>query len=220
MEEGDMPTYRDICWAAFKDDLMGLMYPNGYTEAAREWWQKQAIEDWREHPEKIKFMKVIDTELPEDDPNKRIVGIANWKLYPHDRSEEELEEERKQSEERGFPPDCNQALLEDFFGKIAEYKRKILGGRAHVFLNMLATHPSHHRRGIGAIHMRWGNEQADRLGLPCYLEASPMGKPLYLREGYEVICDFPFDGRDWGSTKELPHVCMLRPAKHTNGQAS
>ena len=213
MEERDLDAYEEIAWAAFKDDLMGLMYPNGYTEAAKEFWTKIALEDWRADPEKVKFMKVVDTDLPENDPNNKMVGVAMWKFFLKYRTEEELQAEEKKSEERGFSPDCNEALMVEFFGNIAKYKKQILGGKAHVLLNLLATHPSYHRRGVGAMQLRWGSEHADRLGLPCYLEASPMGKPLYLREGYEVVSDFPFDAKKWNHPKDLPHVCMLRPAK-------
>ena len=218
MEEKDFPAFREICWLAFKDDLMGLMYPNGYTQAAKDWWQEEQISDWRKEPEKLKFMKVVDTDLPDEDPHNKMVGVANWKFYLHDRTEEEMDAESNKMKEQGFPPDCNEALLNEFFGKISEYKKKHLGGGAHILLNLLATHPDHHRRGIGAIHMRWGNEHADSHGLPCYLEASPKGKGLYLKNGYEVISDFPFDARDWGHHDKLEHVCMLRASRAMNGQ--
>lgn len=215
MEERDFPAFQEICWLAFKDDLMGLMYPNGDTQAARDWVQKHRLEDMREEPEKYKFLKVVDTDLPDDDPFDKIVGVAGWKFYLHERTEKELEAESKKSRERGFPPDCNQELMKEFFGGIAEYKKKNVGGRAYVLLNLLATHPDHHRRGVGAMHMSWGDEQADRLGLPCYLEASPKGKGLYLRHEYEVVSDFPFDARKYGHHEQLAHVCMLRRARRS-----
>ena len=220
MEERDLDVYQAICWDAFKDDFMALMYPNGYTKEAREWSKDNYIEDWRADPKKVRMMKVIDTDLSADDKNHQIIGVANWKFFLKDRSDEELEADKKKSEERGFSPDCDEKVMEAFFGTVAEYKQKHLGGRAHVLLNLLATHPEHHRRGIGAMHLKWGNEQAEKLGLPCYLEASPKGKPLYLRYGYEVVSDLPFDSRAWGHPKDLPHVCMLRPVKEANGHAS
>lgn len=218
LEEADFPAQREICWLAFKDDLMGLMYPNGYTQAAREFDEEQRLRDLREDPEKYKCMKVIDTDLPSDPVTGQMVGIAVWKFYLHDRTEEEMEEESKKMQERGFPPDSNEKLLEKFFGEISEYKKKNLGGRAHILLNIIATHPDHHRRGVGALHMKWGNQHADAKGLPCYLEASPKGKGLYEKSGYEVVSGFPFDARDWGHKDELKHVCMLRPPKAMNGQ--
>ena len=66
--------------------------------------------------------------------------------------------------------------------------------------------------------MKWGNEQADKLGLLSYLEASPMGKPLYERFGYKEVRDLPFDARSWGLDRDLPHVIMTRQPKQMNGQ--
>lgn len=237
MEERDLDVYNDIMWAAFKDELMGLFYPKGFTEAARERAKEEALEDWRGDPEKVKYMKIIDTELPDDDPSHKIVGVALWHFHPKERTEEELEADAKKAEQRGAGPDCNEPLLEEFFANNAKYKKRIVGTKAHVVLQVLATHPTHHRRGVGKMHLRWGNEYADRYGLPCYLEASHMGKPLYIREGYEVVDQLPFDARNWGHEKELPRkyylgctlfktfwdmcllylpfsdYCMLRPAK-------
>ena len=216
MEEADLDVYENVAWAAFKDDIMGLLYPYGYTEAAREWFMRYAIEDWRKQPDKFQYLKVVDTSLPDDDPNNKIVGVASWKFYLKDRTAAELDAEDKESDERGFPPDANVPLFEEFFANIAKYKREIVGGKAYILLNLLATLPDHHRRGVGAMHLKWGNEQANKLGLQCYLEASPMGRPLYERYGYEVVRDFPFDARAWGLGRDLPHVCMLRPASEMN----
>ena len=219
MEESDLSIYQDVCWEAFKDDLMGLMYPNGYTPAAREWGLRTNLEQWRGHPDKIKMMKVIDTDLPQDGPFGKIVGVAVWKFYPKDRTEEELEAEKIEHDEMGLPPDANVPLLEEFFGNIAKCKKEIMGGNANVLLSMLATLPAHHRRGIGAMHLRFGLEEADKLGLPAYLEASPMGKPLYMRMGFEEVREFPFDAKKWGGERDLPHTSLRRPAQNANGGA-
>lgn len=179
-----MDAYENIAWEAFKYDVMALLYPNGYTTAARGWFKHYAIEDWRGKPEKFKFMKVVDTSLPDNDPNNKIVGVASWKFYLTDRTEAELDAEDKESDERGSPPDVNEPFNEEFHGNIAKCKREIMGGKAYVLLNLLATLPNWHRRGIGAMHLKWGHEKADQLGLPCYLEASRtycLGFSTYLR---------------------------------------
>ena len=155
--------------------------------------------------------KVIDTDLPGDDPDGRIVGIAMWKFYPLQRTEDELDAESKEREQEGFPPGFNEALAKEFLGDVAKFKREIMGGKPHVLLNMLATRPAYHRRGIGAMQVLWGLEQADELGLPTYLEASPMGKPLYLRLGFEEVRPLPFDARKWGHCRALQHTILIRP---------
>ena len=95
----------------------------------------------------------------------------------------------------------------------AEKRRANLGGKPYVLLSILATHPDHHRRGVGAMHLKWGCDLADKLGLPAYLEATPKGKPLYERFGFEGVGNMRFDARKYGHQEQIPHVCMLRPAK-------
>ena len=218
LEESDLDAYENVAWEAFKDGFMRLMYPNGQGRAAREWGKHYALIDWRNHPEKFKFMKVIDTELPDDDPNNQIVGVSAWKFYLRDRTEAEMEAEANESEARGHPPDMNVPFFEEFIGNVSKCKKEILGGKAYVFLNVLATLPEYHRRGVGAMHLRWGNKQADHLGLQSYLEASPMGRPLYERMQYEKVGDLPFDARKWGLDRDLPHVIMVRPPTEMNGK--
>ena len=41
--------------------------------------------------------------------------------------------------------------------------------------------------------MRWGNELADNLGLPSYLESSPYGYRLYKRYGFEEIAYLDYE---------------------------
>lgn len=95
---------------------------------------------------------------------------------------------------------------------MAQHQRQILGGKPYVYLKLLAVSPEYHRKGVGSMHLRSGLETTDQLGLPSYLEGSPMGIPLYAKMGYERVCPFDFDTRDWGMDRELRHMCMLRPA--------
>ena len=213
LQEADVDAYTEIMWQAFRPDVMGLMYPNGYTDAAREHSKAGTLKTWRKHPEKVKKLKVIDTALPDDDPYGKIVGVSDWLFYPKERTEAELAEEEAESKEGGFPPDSNHELLKAFFPIMTNAKKDHLGGKPHIRCHILVTHPHHHRRGAGAMQLRWGFEQADKLGVPVWLEASPIGRPLYEREGFETVGWLPFDARDWGSEKELRHALMIRQPK-------
>lgn len=197
---------------------MEVMYPNGFTAADRQHSIDSTLKAWRKHRDSIKKFKVIDTDLPADDPYKRIVGISDWKFYPHQRSEEELEEERNETKDDSFPPNANRQMMEEFFGAINEGKKRHLGGMPYVLLHILCTHPKHHRRGVGLMHMQWGFEQAEKMGLPVWLEASAMGRPLYARNGFETVGWLDLDLKKWGLDKDLPHALMLRPVKQANGE--
>lgn len=81
-----------------------------------------------------------------------------------------------------------------------------------VDLKLLHTHPDHKGRGAGSMLLKWGAEEADRLGLESYLEASPEGKSLYEKRGFEVLDTFVADFSKWGGPKEHGSALMLRPA--------
>ena len=97
------------------------------------------------------------------------------------------------------------------FSDLEKSKNEVMGTKPFVTLHFLVTLPEHQRRGIGAMHLQWGLQKADEMRLPLYLEASPMGKPLYQKMGFEEVCPIPFDARQWGSSVDMAHTCMLRP---------
>ena len=66
------------------------------------------------------------------------------------------------------------------------------------------------------MQLEWGLDIADKLGLPSYLEASPMGKGLYERMGYQPVRRMDFDAREWGLGRDLPHYIMYRPVQIAN----
>ncbi|KAK3677551.1 hypothetical protein LTR78_002401 [Recurvomyces mirabilis] len=213
MTEADVPDYTDIMWESFGPGVMGLMYPDGYSKEAREHSTQGSLKAWRKRPDRIKKMKVVDTDLPDSAAHHNIVGVAEWLFYPKERTQEQMDQESAEAREGGMPPGANAGMMKDFFGAIGHVKKVHHGTKAHVRLHILATLPDHHRRGVGAMHMKWGFEEADKLGLEVWLEGSPMGTPLYTRSGFETVAMMDFDARKWGSKVDIPHAIMVRPAR-------
>lgn len=211
MLESDVDIWNNIMWSAFGPDLMSCMYPNGFKAEDRAIAARETIEKMRK-PE-YTFMKVVDTDLPENHADGKVVGMARWQAFTKERTAEELDEELKGAMEPPEEPNINVPMIQDFVDDLLGTRRKNMGGRPYFLLSILATHVDHHRRGIGAMHMKWGCDKADELGLPAYLEASPKGKALYERFGFEAVGNMEFDARKWGHVDEIEHVCMLRPAK-------
>lgn len=50
-------------------------------------------------------------------------------------------------------------------------------------LFIVFTHPDYRRKGIGQKFMDWGIAKADEMGVELFLDASPVGRPLYDANG-------------------------------------
>lgn len=58
---------------------------------------------------------------------------------------------------------------------------------AHILCFLLFTHPEYHGRGAGRTMTRRGNDAADALMLPIWIEATLRGENLYRRMGFEEV---------------------------------
>ena len=65
----------------------------------------------------------------------------------------------------------------------------------HWYLNVVSTLPARQSQGLGTAVLRPVLDQADRDGLPCYLESTnPRNRTLYYRHGFEDRDEIPLDG--------------------------
>lgn len=87
-----------------------------------------------------------------------------------------------------------------------------MGGQAFVYLQLLSVRGSAQRQGIGGLLVKWGVDKADELGLAAYVEASPAGRRVYEKAGFEVIREVRPDGK-WANDESALHYLMLRPRK-------
>ena len=56
----------------------------------------------------------------------------------------------------------------------------------------MAVEPEHRRRGIGKLLMDWGIAKVDELGIESFIEASPLGRSLYEKWGYQTVMKLGF----------------------------
>jgi GNAT superfamily N-acetyltransferase len=81
---------------------------------------------------------------------------------------------------------------------------RIANVKIFIVLETLATHEDHRGLRLGSKLLDWGNEEADRRGWECYLDATLKAVSLYERHGYVAQ---PFQA------KGTPSIPMVRPAK-------
>lgn len=205
LEESDVPNMMNLIWEAHNgEERFKVLYTNGRTPEIRAHQIKQILDEWREHPERHKYMKVIDTALPDDDPLGKLVGTSHWDFRAHERTAADLaEQEKKRANPPPPPPGVNIEASKAVRKSINDAREMLAGSRAHVYLVGLSTRPSYHRKGVGSLHLRWGLGEADRLGLPSYLSATHMGVPLYKKHGFETVAPFKLDPEMFGEDSPL-----------------
>lgn len=72
----------------------------------------------------------------------------------------------------------------------------------------MAVHPLYRRLGIGTLLMEIGVSIADKHNIEAWMEASPMGKPLYQKHGFQSLFKVAFD------TQKLDASDVWRKCEH------
>ena len=82
-------------------------------------------------------------------------------------------------------------------------------------LDIIHTHPSHQGQGAANQLVKWGTDLADKMRLPCYVESSPAGYPLFRSNDFQDIADIEIDLRKYRvgyGAYRYKHVVMTRPS--------
>jgi GNAT superfamily N-acetyltransferase len=175
----------------------------------------------------VLFLKCTDTSTGE------IAACARWR-YVKPKEDGATERTWEEVQDDAHLPEPYEESEPEMFNSLhklfSDKKREILGTRPYYVLDTLVTMPQHERRGAGSMLVRWGCEKADEAGVEAYLEASPMGAPMYARHGFQAVEEVELDLTKWGGDVTLRFVVssgmgeycaseltrlqlMLRPAK-------
>ncbi|CAO2654109.1 Nn.00g108420.m01.CDS01 [Neocucurbitaria sp. VM-36] len=208
LKAGEAEQYMRIRHEVFRPTVNNILYSRG--EPSENTLDK-VTEDIRDGivNKGILYIKCVDTSSGE------IIAGARWR---HVKPAAEGATERTWDEveaEFEAPEPYEESHPEMFKGLHDLFnlnKREILGRRPYYCLDTLVTLPQHERRGAGSMLVRWGCERADEAGVEAYLEASPMGAPMYARHGFQAVKEVELDLRKWGGKESMPFILMLRPA--------
>ncbi|KAL4915029.1 hypothetical protein BDW62DRAFT_204007 [Aspergillus aurantiobrunneus] len=119
-----------------------------------------------------RMFKAVDAETG------RIIGVARWLVAQQDEGVEIIQWEGE--------------VLRITDGEVIELTRR-------VELETLFTHPGYQGQGVASVLLRWGVDEAERLGLGVYFEATET-RPLYERFGFGfgVVKAVDFDAGVFG----------------------
>jgi GNAT superfamily N-acetyltransferase len=197
----DAPALVDIYFCAFSIDAISLLcFPRNNVSAYNFWYDSivEEIADPHSH-----FICVYDS----DSPSQTVVAYGKWNGPAAPLSNpDELPK---------WPEGGDEALANHFFWNLLSRHAKIMEGRKHWYLELLATRPNYQGKGAAGKLLRWGLERADQDGTETYLEASPDGKPIYEHFGFKevdrLVVELKGDGEGPLAEKEFIEVMMARP---------
>lgn len=151
------------------------------------------------------YLKAVDPE----NPSGPILGVAAWYWVedPHT---------AKQNIPWGDPsPGVHLECYDASFGALRRFHHNYFHERNQpfVYLAILTVVPGVQRRGVGSALLREGLKEADRRGLPAFIEASPAGLGLYKKFGWEEKLKTTVNLEDYGGEDvECVTVGLVRPA--------
>ncbi|KAL5338211.1 acyl-CoA N-acyltransferase [Aspergillus crustosus] len=153
-----------------------------------------------------------------DTVSNKIIGSSRWSLHLEDEVDERSVEEVVEARMRNNFPEMRRDVTRNMYAAITRGSRAVLSvpasdassssasgydvdgeGKGCVLsrrleLEGLFVHPDYQRRGIARALMQWGIEEADRLGLEIYLDATAAGRPFYTTCGFETRKVVPVEG--------------------------
>ncbi|KAK0264935.1 hypothetical protein LTR57_000162 [Friedmanniomyces endolithicus] len=164
----DIPRSTDIYFAAFQNPHSLACWPRN-VPAVRTWWGTMILTEL--HEPGSQWLKAVS-----DDDTGEVAGFCKWRRFG-------------EGEEVGtglpeWPEGADARLCAETFGGWVGRHPGLMGGRAHWYLEILATDPKYQGQGAGSQLMRWGLERADQEGVEAYLEASPDAVRLYEHFGF------------------------------------
>ncbi|KAL4866235.1 hypothetical protein BDV12DRAFT_138390 [Aspergillus spectabilis] len=149
-----------------------------------------------------------------DNGSGKIIGSSRWSIHLSDEADEKSVEEVVEGRMSANLPEMKRDVARVVYTAVTVGRRDVLSVpdaaagnnegegkgcvlRKRVELEGLFVHPEYQRRGIARELLQWGLEEAEKLGLEVYLEATPAGRPFYSRCGFETVKVVPTEGREF-----------------------
>ncbi|OAL20044.1 hypothetical protein AYO22_09194 [Fonsecaea multimorphosa] len=213
LEPRDLDAIVPMMFESFRKIELANVFFGRKSPASYAYSKRTLLNGLQNDPADV-FLKIEDLDAEVDvnvldeqgnaiatERRKRIVCASNWKIFPtYVTPKEQQESTKNESQTNGakepafsyLETEQEQAdaafLMEDF---LTRRRRECTEG--HVLCFLLFTDPDYQGKGCGRMMMQWGNDVADTLMLPCWIEASPEGELLYKQMGYRVTLNEQHD---------------------------
>ena len=152
LQPEDLEAWVRLLYLAFENTTVACLWRNEPSPASYSIMAKSRGRELLEHSPGVHYYKVVDTEL-----DNKLIAVATWRIYDKERSEEEVKSEFTLPDP--VPEECRPAQ-DKFMAGIFKAKWEIMGTKPHVLLDILTTHPDHHRRGAGTMLVKWGDRKS------------------------------------------------------------
>lgn len=201
--EADASQLADIYFSAFTIDAISLLVFPRDNPSPRKWWVNSILEEMADP--NAHHICIYDSSTPD----QKIVAFAKWNSPDTPIT----------TDMPAWPEGADEALANHFFGNLVGTHKKLMTGRRHWYLELVATRPEYQGKGAAGKLLRWGIERANAEGTETYLEASPDGKPIYEHFGFKEVDRLvvELDGKGEGvlAEKEFVECFMVRPVTET-----
>ncbi|KAH7323731.1 acyl-CoA N-acyltransferase [Rhexocercosporidium sp. MPI-PUGE-AT-0058] len=198
-EVSDLPEILEGQRLAFSDPVEPFFFALFPETEKKENFEQQVkrTETWWVSDPSAKYMKVVDEETG------KIVSAAKWCIYETPLTEEQMHEELVVD---WHPDEKSNQWAQHIIHSVHSHRLRRTNGGVCCVLDMMSTHPDHHRRGAGKMLVQWGCDIADKMGVEAFIEGTSIARRLY------ESCGFVATPTDWvfvdvpGKWKDMPQI--------------
>lgn len=142
-----------------------------------------------------------------DSATGEVIGFAKW-YFVHDPHIQHWPVTNPDD----LGPGLNRKLYDAYFGEMRRRREKIYRDKNedYVYMCVLVTDPAAQRRGVGKKLLQAGLKEVDKAGLECFINASPEGKGLYSKFGWEDVTHVTVDLKEYGGTTTSTIAGLIR----------
>ncbi|CAK7199203.1 hypothetical protein SEUCBS139899_001876 [Sporothrix eucalyptigena] len=180
--EADIDRLVDVYFSAFKENPINIRVFPESSPQSRAFWKKNLEGDLKEDYVRFQVMETVDEP-------KTIAAFAVWNA-----PQKATNPMPPMPPLSAWPSDGEVDVAAEFFYDIERQHKRFMGPlegapegsqqRPHWYLELIATHRDFQGRGAAGALLRYGEQQADAAGVPCYLDATPDGRPVYTSKGH------------------------------------